>query len=117
MVAASHYLRSITETVSFMVFINTQALCLLLYVLNGTTNWNFTGTPRLSSAVALTLDTLPADSILHLLGKKNLLLVEVCCRIVHVEVLKVIMLTVLSSRAFSGEEFLIIQMFFVDILM
>ena len=109
MVAASHNLRSITETVSFMVFINTNALCLLLYVLNSTTNWNFAGTPRLSSAVTLTLDVLSANSLL-LLSENNLLLVKMIGSVMHIKVLEVVVLRSCYSRSFSRKEFLLIQM-------
>ena len=42
--------------------------------------------------MALTLDALSAHTAVHLLSKENLLLVEVRCRVVHVEILEVIML-------------------------
>ena len=106
MVAPSDYLWPIAETVSFVVFIR-QTLSLPLDMLNGASNWDFTGTPRLTPTVALTLDALSAHTAVHLLSKENLLLVEVRCRVVHVEILEVIML---RSGPFSWEEFLLIQM-------
>lgn len=111
MVAPSDYLWTIAETVAFMVLIH-QALSLPLDMLNGASNWDFAGTPRLTPAVSLTLDALSAHTTtVHLLCKKNLLLMEVSCCIMHVEVLEMIML---RSGSFSGEEFLLIQMSWVN---
>ena len=107
MVTTTDNLRSIAETVSLMVFIYTNSCCLVLHVLNGTSNRNFTWTPRLAPAMALTLDGLPAYTTLHLLGKEDLLLMEMRSCVMNIEILEMIML---HTRPFPGEEFLLIQM-------
>ena len=58
--------------------------------------------------MALALDVLSAHSTLHLLGKEDLLLMEVGGCVMNVEVLEMIVLV--NARPFSREEFLLIQM-------
>ena len=57
--------------------------------------------------MALTLDGLPAYTTLHLLGKEDLLLMEMSSCVMNIEILEMIML---HTRPFPGEEFLLIQM-------
>ena len=107
MVTTTDNFRSIAETVSLVVIIHTQSWSLVLRMLNSPSNWNFTWTPRLAPAMALTLDGLPAHTAMHLLSKEDLLLVEMCGCVMNIKILEMVML---HTRPFPGEELLLIQM-------
>ena len=101
--------RPIAETVSLVVIIHTDSCSLGLHMLNGTSNRNFTWTPRLAPAMTLTLDGLSAhtSTSLHLLSKEDLLLVEMRSSVMNIKILEMVML---HTGPLPWEELLLIQM-------
>ena len=104
MITATRMLLTITETVTLVVFAlpkKTSSFC--LWVLNRATNHYLALPTWLSSAMPLTLNCLSTKSSWYLLRHYHMLLVD--DRWLHIDILK---LGVLSSRALSRKEFLLV---------
>ena len=104
MITATRMLLTITKTVTLVVFAlpkKTSSFC--LWVLNRATNYYLALPTWLSSAMPLTLNCLSTKSSWYLLRHYYMLLVDDWR--LHIDILK---LGVLSSRALSRKEFLLV---------